>query len=102
MPEHEAAGVAFSDTFDTQHNVHFSPALIYSNRNGNRPDIIAETVSHEVGHNLKLGHDGRDFTNKPDEEYYRGNPDPSNPISWAPIMGRWSVLYEGLGEGMGD
>ena len=33
---------------------------------------------------MGLRHDGR--TN-PNEEYYQGQRDPNNPISWGPIMG---------------
>jgi hypothetical protein len=85
------SGVAFFDTFGTSDNVEYSPALIYSDVNDNRPDFIAETLSHEVGHNLGLSHDGRDFPGKNnDEGYFAGNPDPNNPVSWAPIMGRLS------------
>lgn len=42
----------------------------------------AEVVSHEVGHTLGLGHDGR-IT--PDEGYYGGQG--SGATGWAPIMG---------------
>ena len=41
-------------------------------------------ASHEVGHNLGLGHDGRV---NPTEEYYRGTRD-GTATSWAPIMGK--------------
>ena len=40
----------------------------------------AEAISHEVGHTLGLGHDGR-----PNEEYYGGHG--SGESGWAPIMG---------------
>lgn len=40
----------------------------------------AEAISHEVGHTLGLGHDGR-----PNEEYYGGHG--SGETGWAPIMG---------------
>jgi hypothetical protein len=42
----------------------------------------AEAISHEIGHTLGLGHDGR--TN-PAEEYYSGHG--SGDTAWAPIMG---------------
>jgi hypothetical protein len=42
----------------------------------------AEVASHEVGHTLGLGHDGR---TSPSEEYYGGHG--SGETGWAPIMG---------------
>ncbi len=42
----------------------------------------AEVISHEVGHTLKLGHDGR---TDPSEGYYGGHG--TDPVGWAPIMG---------------
>jgi hypothetical protein len=42
----------------------------------------AEVISHEVGHTLGLGHDGRV---SPDEGYYGGHG--SGATGWAPIMG---------------
>jgi len=89
----DVSGVAYFDIFGDEDNVAYSPAIIYSDINGNRPDFIAETTSHEIGHNLALAHDGRDFPGKDeDEEYFEGNPDPNNPVSWAPIMGKSWLL----------
>src|SRR5262245_1636678 len=42
----------------------------------------AECISHEVGHTVGLGHDGR---SSPQEEYYGGHG--SGETGWAPIMG---------------
>ncbi len=42
----------------------------------------AEVISHEIGHTLKLRHDGRV---SPAEEYYGGHG--TDPTGWAPIMG---------------
>ena len=42
----------------------------------------AEVISHEIGHTLRLLHDGR---TSPVEEYYRGHG--TDPTGWAPIMG---------------
>jgi hypothetical protein len=96
MPSHTSAGVAYLNIFGFSSNKNKSPALIYSNRNNNRPDFIAETISHEIGHNFNLGHDGRDFPGKNrDEEYFAGNPDPNNPVSWGPIMGRFRKSVNG-------
>lgn len=42
----------------------------------------AEVISHELGHTLKLSHDGR---TSPSEGYYGGHG--TDPTGWAPIMG---------------
>lgn len=42
----------------------------------------AEVISHEIGHTLELGHDGR---TSPSEGYYGGHG--SGAVGWAPIMG---------------
>lgn len=42
----------------------------------------AEVISHEAGHTLTLGHDGR---TTPSEGYYGGQG--TDPVGWAPIMG---------------
>lgn len=42
----------------------------------------AEVISHEIGHTLELGHDGR---TTPSEGYYGGHG--SGAVGWAPIMG---------------
>ena len=49
----------------------------------------------QVGHNLGLGHHGLDAlpndddsTQRDEEEYYRGEHNSSNPLSWGPIMGK--------------
>jgi hypothetical protein len=41
----------------------------------------AEVISHEIGHTLRLRHDGKN----PDTEYYRGHG--SGDVGWGPIMG---------------
>ncbi len=54
----------------------FKPALIFPENLGNNPKNIAEAVSHEVGHNLGLHHQGTSSLG-----YYAGQG------NWAPIMG---------------
>jgi autotransporter-associated beta strand protein len=50
---------------------------------GYRGDKVGfEVVSHEMGHTLNLGHDGR---TSPVEEYYGGHG--NGEVGWAPIMG---------------
>ncbi len=52
------------------------PAWIFPQKLGNSPKNIAEAVTHEVGHNFGLRHDGT-----PTQGYDRGHG------AWAPIMG---------------
>lgn len=74
-----SAGVAYFDAFDaigTEHDA-LQPAWVFSNGLGDDAKYIGEAVSHEVGHNVGLQHDGGNG----DGEYYRGHD------VWAPIMG---------------
>eukprot|EP00045_Choanoeca_perplexa_P006878 m.59957 g.59957 ORF g.59957 m.59957 type:complete len:750 (-) comp13831_c0_seq1:391-2640(-) len=89
MPAADAGGVAYVNAFgDDEYVSRYSPALVYYDNLGFEEDLVAEAASHEVGHNLGLSHDGRDFPGTfNDEEYYQGERVPSNPISWGPIMG---------------
>ncbi|MCF0233675.1 MAG: hypothetical protein HUK22_01700, partial [Thermoguttaceae bacterium] len=64
-------GLAILGSFDTQKR----DCYIYTDTLGSAK-LIAEAVSHEVGHTLGLRHDGN-----PADEYYQGHGD------WAPIMG---------------
>jgi fibronectin type III domain protein/reprolysin-like metallo-peptidase family M12B len=72
-------GVAYIDVFDatgSNHSVN-QPAWIFPQSLGNGTKAIAEAVSHEVGHNFGLQHDG--VTGG--AGYYSGH------AMWAPIMG---------------
>lgn len=78
MPASGAGGVAYLDVWGDNY---LSPALIYyNNLAGGQADIVTEAVSHEVGHNLGLSHDGSST-----KEYYGGHG--TGNTSWGPIMG---------------
>ena len=67
--------VAFLDVFDDANNhARFQPAFIFPGAQSNK--ALAETTSHETGHNFDLRHDGKGGI-----EYYEGHE------FWAPIMG---------------
>ena len=68
-------GIAFLGVFNAI-GTSFKPAFVMSSGLGNSEKSIAEAVSHEVGHNFNLDHDGTASTG-----YYLGHGD------WAPIMG---------------
>lgn len=70
-------GVAFMDVFD-EPDAHsqFQPAWVFPQALMDDPKAVAEAVSHEVGHNFGLDHDG-----KGGADYYEGHG------PWAPIMG---------------
>ena len=72
-----AGGVAYLDGFGEQNT---SPAFVFAVAQGNDESIVAETISHEVGHTLGLSHDG-DAANA----YYPGHG--FGATSWGPIMG---------------
>ncbi len=57
-----------------------NPALVFSVAHGTDYALIADTISHEVGHTLGLEHHGSDIGGVV-EEYYAGHG------IWAPIMG---------------
>ncbi len=73
-------GVAYIGVFDDTGDF-YKPALVFYDALGaGNEKYVAEAVSHEVGHNLGLQHDG--FSGG---SYYGGHG--SGVTSWAPIMG---------------
>ena len=80
-PSYTAGGVAYKNVFGLS-NFHtsYSPAFAYYNKMHNIAGNIAECISHEVGHNLGLSHDGGTTG-----EYYSGHG--TGEASWGPIMG---------------
>lgn len=68
-------GHAFLGSFDDFQD---EPSLVYNGGLG----AGSETVSHEVGHQLNLRHDGNGGN-----EYYRGHGENSDDTGWGPIMG---------------
>ncbi len=77
-------GIAFVDAFgDVDYSYAKSPAWVYyDNLSSGQEDVVAEAVSHELGHNMGLSHDG---LTTPATVYYPGQ-GPSG-FTWAPIMG---------------
>ncbi|MBO9524033.1 MAG: putative Ig domain-containing protein [Nocardioidaceae bacterium] len=71
-------GIAYVNVFNTSGTNHgyYQPAWIFSNGTTKNGKYIGEAVSHEVGHNFGLNHDGTATSG-----YYSG----AN--GWAPIMG---------------
>ena len=72
-------GIAYVDVFDYVGDT-YKPALIFPENLSNNEKYIAEAVTHEVGHNLGLDHDGTSTTG-----YYQGHG--SGTTGWASIMG---------------
>ena len=82
MPSYDtASGVAYLNKWgDADFATKYSPTFIYADVLHYKTKHIAEIVSHEIGHNLGLSHDGSSS-----EEYYYGHGDDF--ISWGAIMG---------------
>lgn len=77
----QCGGVAFVDVFDEpSFHANLQPAWIFPQKLSNNAKLVAEAVSHEVGHNMGLEHDGQG-TGPGSVDYYAGHG------SWAPIMG---------------
>ncbi|MCR6656840.1 MAG: putative Ig domain-containing protein [Opitutus sp.] len=80
MPSAGGGGIAYIDVFGgADFDTRYSPALIY-HTNLHTSAAVAESVSHELGHNLGLSHDGSTGV-----EYYDGHG--SGNTSWGPVMG---------------
>ncbi len=74
------SGIAYLDVFDDP-DLFYSPAWVFPPSYYSAISI-ANTVSHEVGHNLSLGHDGQGAS-----PYYGGT------SVWGPIMGNPGSQY---------
>jgi len=72
-------GIAYVGVFNYVGD-YYKPALIFPENLANNEKYIAEAVTHEVGHNLGLGHDGTSTTG-----YYQGQG--SGATGWGTIMG---------------
>lgn len=81
-PSSGAGGVAYVNVFGNSDYGMYRPGWVYfNNLGGGSASSIAEAVSHEIGHNLGLSHDGK----TDGAEYYGGHG--SGDTSWGPIMG---------------
>jgi len=75
-PHYGYGGIAYLSKFGYSSYEYYSPAWIAELS----PANIAEAVSHELGHNMGLSHDGSSSA-----EYYHGHS--NGGISWGSIMG---------------
>ncbi len=80
FPSSGGGGIAYIGVFgDPDFATKASPALVY-HTNLHSVAAVAESASHELGHNLGLSHDGQSGV-----EYYEGHG--TGETSWGPIMG---------------
>ena len=81
-------GVAYVNVFGQLNDQYYAPAWVFASSLSSWT-YVADTISHEVGHNLGLNHHGlRSVTpgdNCPTSDYFSGNG--SGTGSWGPIMG---------------
>jgi hypothetical protein len=75
-----AGGYAYLNSF-SKFAAGAAPAFCFPNNLANGEKYIADCVSHELGHTLGLGHQGK----LPSTAYYTGQG--SGETGWAPIMG---------------
>jgi hypothetical protein len=81
-PSSSAGGVAYVNVFGNSNYGNYRPGWVYfDNLGSGSASSIAEAVSHEIGHNLGLSHDGK----TDGADYYSGHG--SGNTSWGPIMG---------------
>jgi len=80
-PSTSAGGVAYVNVFASSSYANYRPGWIYYNNLANTESYIAEAVSHEMGHNMGLSHDGK----TDGSSYYGGHG--SGDTSWGPLMG---------------
>ena len=82
-----SGGIAYVGVWGASYYPTYSPAFVYSDMQYNQPDFIAEAASHEMGHNLGLGHDGTSTLG-----YYGGHG--SGYVNWGPIMGASYYIHQ--------
>jgi len=83
----ETTGVAQGFAYDVDDNVAVRVSFTYVDRLNELVAAIADTASHEFGHNFGMGHSGNKISDTEDNEYFGGEMDATNPISWGPLMG---------------
>jgi len=82
-------GVAYVGVYDRTGSYYQPAWVFFDNLGSGHEKYTAEAVSHEVGHNLGLHHDGTSSTT-----YYTGHG--SGETGWSPIMG--SGYYKNLSQ----